>query len=100
MGILILGRNGLGNHEVSNHTTFGSWPRQLNGFHDQQQLRTMSEPSINVNNTNKLTMSSGSGAEQPKRVPLVLQRKVVPINLSDIPDAPILFILGLLFKFM
>lgn len=92
----ILGRNGLGNHEVSNHTTFGSWPRQLNGFHGQQQLRTMSEPSINVSNTNKLTVSSSSEVEQPRHVSLVLQRKVVPIDATEIPDVPIIFILGLL----
>lgn len=90
----------MGNHEVkTGPTSFGSWARQLNGFNDQQQMRTMSEPNINFNGVNADKQNVSSGAEQPKRVPLVLQRKVIPIDFSDIPDVPIIFILGLLLIF-
>ena len=58
----------------------------------------MSEPimgfSENVKEGNIImTESSSSGPGPPKRIPLTLQRKTVPID-SDLPENPIIFILG------
>lgn len=85
-------------------STFGSWPRQLNGSHRYQrvvpQARTMSEPIMVVSNDSRkadktisATESSSSGPGPPKRIPLTLQRKIVPID-SKAPDVPIVFVLG------
>jgi len=49
--------------------------------------------TLSNNNTEKKNLSSNLELQQPKLVPLVLQRKVIPIDLSDIPDVPIIFIL-------
>lgn len=86
-------------------STFGSWPRQLNGSLRYQrvvpQARTMSEPIMVVsNNENHIKVdkispaeTSSSGPGPPKRIPLTLQRKITPIESSP-PDIPIIFVLG------
>jgi hypothetical protein len=40
-----------------------------------------------------MTESSSSGPGPPKRIPLTLQRKTIPIDTNP-PDNPIIFILG------
>ncbi|XP_032792607.2 uncharacterized protein LOC116929459 [Daphnia magna] len=84
-------------------TAFGSWPRQSNGSFRyqrvQNQARTMSEPIMVVSenmmgeSNHTVTESSSSGPGPPKRIPLTLQRKIVPID-SELPEIPILFVLG------
>lgn len=60
----------------------------------------MSEPIMVVGDSvmrevNKtVTESSSSGPGPPRRVPLTLQRKIIPID-SDPPEQPIIFILGI-----
>lgn len=65
------------------------------------QARAMSEPIMVVNgnrieesNPANLADSSSSGPGPPKIVPLALQRKVVPVQGADLPDVPIIFVLG------
>jgi hypothetical protein len=58
----------------------------------------MSEPIMVVSENVKeagtiMTESSSSGPGPPKRIPLTLQRKTIPIDTNP-PDNPIIFILG------
>nr|CAH0102549.1 unnamed protein product [Daphnia galeata] len=104
MGICMdTGRNKLINGQDINAspTTFASWPRQLNGslrYQRIHQARTMSEPIMVVSENVKegnivMPESSSSGPGPPKRIPLTLQRKIIPID-SNPPENPIIFILG------
>lgn len=60
----------------------------------------MSEPIMVVSenmmgeSNHTVTESSSSGPGPPKRIPLTLQRKIVPID-SELPEIPILFVLGI-----
>jgi len=98
--------NGNDVHVSSNG--YGSWPRQMNGdstqsrypHRFQQQTRTMSEPIMVVSAGQKAGGSasssdtSSSGPGPPKRIALNLQRKVEPVHVDNIPNAPIIFVLG------
>jgi hypothetical protein len=58
----------------------------------------MSEPIMVVSENVKegnivMPESSSSGPGPPKRIPLTLQRKIIPID-SNPPENPIIFILG------
>lgn len=94
-----------GNNVNVSSNGFGSWPRQMNGdstqsrypLRSQQQTRTMSEPIMVVSAGQKAegsASSSDSGPGPPKRIGLTLQRKVEPISTDNIPNAPIIFVLG------
>lgn len=66
----------------------------------QQQSRTMSEPIMVVSagprtdGSASSSDTSSSGPGPPKRIALTLQRKVEPVNVDNIPNAPIIFVLG------
>lgn len=96
-------RNGLINDRevVINSSSFGSWPKNLNDsqrFLRTQQTRTMSEPIMIANgkpfSREGPLESSSSGPGPPRALSLSFARKVVPVDLRDIPNVPFVFILG------
>lgn len=105
MVFIQIGRNRLIDEQdvVINSSSFGSWPKSVNYSQRllrTQQTRTMSEPIMVANgrpivpeNGGPLGKSS-SGPGPPRTVSLSFNRKITPVDMSDIPDVPFIFILG------